>query len=176
VDEIFLHKSGAVRSVGAPAWRRLDEYVTLDKSLYGLLFKNEVNSPSDFQTFFLITLFEEAFIRNVILITILCINNNNNNKLKDPILPFKIPRDKRKNLFEIYRKFGRGPSKRFIGPSLEGSVSSCATILERICKKLGFAHGNNDTLSDINIAYLQTNCNAIPSNSHVYRQLKSLGC
>ena len=37
-SEIFLHKSGAVRSVdwifitGPPVWRRLDEYVTLDKT------------------------------------------------------------------------------------------------------------------------------------------------
>jgi len=36
--ETFLHKSGTVQSVdwifltGAPAWRSLDEYVTLDKT------------------------------------------------------------------------------------------------------------------------------------------------
>jgi len=45
--ETFLHKSGAVRKVdwifitGAPAWRWLGEYVTLDKTFYNLLFKQE---------------------------------------------------------------------------------------------------------------------------------------
>jgi hypothetical protein len=45
--EIFLHKSGAVRSVdwifiiGASAWRWLSEYVILDKMFYCLLFKRE---------------------------------------------------------------------------------------------------------------------------------------
>jgi hypothetical protein len=46
-SETFLHKSGAVRSVdwicitGAPAWRWLGEYVTLDKTSYSLLFQQE---------------------------------------------------------------------------------------------------------------------------------------
>ena len=44
----FLYKSGALRSVdywifitGVPVWRWLDEFVTLDKTFYNLLFKQE---------------------------------------------------------------------------------------------------------------------------------------
>jgi len=46
--ETFLHKSGAVRRVdwifiiGAPASRWLDEHVTLNKTFYNLLFKQEI--------------------------------------------------------------------------------------------------------------------------------------
>jgi len=54
-SETYLHKSGAVRSVvlifinGAPAWRWLGEYVTLDKMFYNLLFVQEVvAAPSYF--------------------------------------------------------------------------------------------------------------------------------
>ena len=49
-SEIFLHRSGAVRSVdwifitGVPAWRWLGEYVTLDRTYYSLLFKHEVTA------------------------------------------------------------------------------------------------------------------------------------
>jgi hypothetical protein len=92
-------------------------------------------SPSCFHIFFLIALLEQAFIRNVTLIIILCINNNaiiNNRdgKLQDMILTFKIPRDTRKNFFEIYRYFGRSPSKRYTSRSLEGSVSLFATAFQ----------------------------------------------
>ena len=44
----YLHKTWAARSVhwvfitGAPAWRWLGEYVTLDKLIYCLIFKQEV--------------------------------------------------------------------------------------------------------------------------------------
>jgi hypothetical protein len=118
-----LYKSGAVWSVdwifitGAPAWRWLGEYVTMDSTFYSLFFQaGNSNSPSYFRTFFLITFFEEDFIRNILLIIILCIynnaiNNNTNVKLQGLILPFKIPRDTRKNLFQIYSKFGRATSK-----------------------------------------------------------------
>jgi len=46
-SETFLHKSEAVWSVdwifniGAPTWRWLGEYVTLDKAFYNLLFRQE---------------------------------------------------------------------------------------------------------------------------------------
>jgi hypothetical protein len=48
VIETFLYKSGAVRNVdwififGVPAGRCLDEYETLDKMFYDLVFKHEV--------------------------------------------------------------------------------------------------------------------------------------
>jgi hypothetical protein len=48
LGNFFLNKSGAVRSVawmfmtGVPAFRRLGEYVTLDKTFYKLLCKQEV--------------------------------------------------------------------------------------------------------------------------------------
>jgi hypothetical protein len=47
-NETFLQKSGAVQNVGwifisaAQALRRLDEYVTLGKTFYSLLLKQEV--------------------------------------------------------------------------------------------------------------------------------------
>jgi hypothetical protein len=47
-SETFLHKSGAVRSVdrvfiiAVPAWRWLGEYVTLDRTFYNLLFRQEL--------------------------------------------------------------------------------------------------------------------------------------
>jgi hypothetical protein len=53
----FLHKSGTVRSVdwmfiiGAPAWRWLGEYVTMDKMFYYLLFKQEVVAAAVTSTF-----------------------------------------------------------------------------------------------------------------------------
>ena len=50
--ETFLHKSGEVRNVYwifitvASAWRWLGEYVTLDKTFYSFLFKQEVAATS----------------------------------------------------------------------------------------------------------------------------------
>jgi hypothetical protein len=50
--ETFLHQPRAVRSVDwifivvAPAWRWLGEYVTLDNTLYSLLFKQELVAAS----------------------------------------------------------------------------------------------------------------------------------
>jgi hypothetical protein len=55
--ETFLHKLGAVLSVdwifitGAPAWRRLGKYVTLDKTFYNLLFKQEIVAAPVTSTF-----------------------------------------------------------------------------------------------------------------------------
>ena len=55
-SEIFLHKSGAVRSVdwifiiGLPVWRWLGEYVTLDRTL----FKQEAVAAPVTSTFFFI--------------------------------------------------------------------------------------------------------------------------
>ena len=125
-SEGFLHKSGAVRSfdsifiTGAPAWRWLDEYVTVDITCYCLLFKRKVAVvPSYFHTFFLIAFLEEAFIRNIIIllcinyIIIICINNtviNNCGRFQDPILLFRIQ--------SISSKFGHAPSKRFASPVL----------------------------------------------------------
>jgi hypothetical protein len=58
-------------------------------------------------------------------IVIICINNNYNSitnnycgRLQDLILLSKIPMGKRNNFFEIYGKFGHGPSKKFASPAL----------------------------------------------------------
>ena len=46
-SETFLHKSGAVGIIngmfiiGVPAWRWMDECVTLDRMFYNLLFKQK---------------------------------------------------------------------------------------------------------------------------------------
>jgi hypothetical protein len=45
--------------------------------------------------------------------------NNNYGRLQDFIAHFKIPTGTRQNFFEIYRKFGHTPSKRFPTPVLE---------------------------------------------------------
>ena len=78
-SETFLHKSRAVRSVdwifivGVKIWRWLGEYMTLDRTFYSLLFKQEtVAAPSYCHIFFFIAFLEEVLIRNIIII--LCIN------------------------------------------------------------------------------------------------------
>jgi len=65
--------SGKVRSVnwkfiiGAPAWRLMSEYTTLDKTFYSLHFKQEVlAAPSYCHIFFLMAFLEEALIRNIV--------------------------------------------------------------------------------------------------------------
>jgi len=59
-------------SLGAPAWRWLDQCMTLDRTFYNLCFKQEaVAAPSYCHIFCLIIFLEEAFIRNII---VLCIN------------------------------------------------------------------------------------------------------
>ena len=56
-SETLLHKSGAVRSVdwmfiiGAPAWRRLGEYITLGKTFYNLLVKPQAVAALVISTF-----------------------------------------------------------------------------------------------------------------------------
>jgi hypothetical protein len=114
-SETFLHKW--VRSKcwllfikGAPAWRWLGEYVTLDETFYNLLFEQEVvAAPSYFHVVCLNSFLEHAFIRNImiyfeLMITVICINNNNNNyrRLQDFLL-FKIPMGTRNDFFEIYK-------------------------------------------------------------------------
>jgi len=76
----------------------------MDKTLYNLLFQQDiVNTPSYFQMFFLIAFLDKAFIKNIIIILcinptiIICIHDNNsvvNNiygRFEDLILFFKIP-------------------------------------------------------------------------------------
>ena len=56
-SETSLHQSGAVRSVdwifitGAPAWRWLGDNVTLDKTFYNIVLKQEVIAASVTATF-----------------------------------------------------------------------------------------------------------------------------
>ena len=71
-SNIFLHNSGALWSVscifiiGAPAWRWLDEYVTLCKTCKNLLLKQEaITAPSYCHVFFLLAFLEEVFIRDI---------------------------------------------------------------------------------------------------------------
>jgi hypothetical protein len=77
-------------------------------------------------------------------ITIICINNrshnvvinNNYRSLQDFILHFKIPTGKRKDFFEIYRKFGNTPSKRFSShviehPTVDTAARYC--LFTRFC-------------------------------------------
>jgi len=57
-------------------------------------------------------------------VIIICINNrshnavinNNYGRVQDFIVHFKIPTGKRKDFFEIYKKLGHTPSKRFPSP------------------------------------------------------------
>jgi hypothetical protein len=56
-------------------------------------------------------------------IIIICTNvnaviNNNYERLQDLILFLRIPKDTRKDLFEIYGQFGHAPSKRFASPGM----------------------------------------------------------
>ena len=66
---IFLHKSGAVRSVdcvlmiGVPLWLWLGEYVTHWTKHFGFLLKQEVVAvPSQYHIFILNEFLEAAFI------------------------------------------------------------------------------------------------------------------
>jgi len=70
-------QTGAVRSVGwifivrASDWQCLGKYVTLDRTFYSLLLKQEAVAAQLLPQFVLIAFLEETFIRNII---ILCIN------------------------------------------------------------------------------------------------------
>jgi hypothetical protein len=135
-DGIWITASeapGAVRSVDwicifrAPAWRWLDEYVTVDSTFYSLHFKQEAAAaPFYFHSFLLIAFLEEAFVRNrsilcINCIIIMCSNNNVNNavindsywRLQDLILLFKSSMCTREEFFEIYWQFGHARSERF---------------------------------------------------------------
>jgi hypothetical protein len=72
-NETFLHKSGAVRSVGwilntrVPTWRWLGEY-DIGKILLQPSFQTGCSSsPSYFQIVFLIAVFEDELLRNIII-------------------------------------------------------------------------------------------------------------
>jgi len=70
-SEPFLHKSGTVRSVdwvfviGVPAWRWMSEYVTVDKTFYYLLFKQEVVAPPVTSTFSSLTHFSRRLVLEI---------------------------------------------------------------------------------------------------------------
>ena len=71
--EKHVDTSGGVRSVnwifiiGAPAWRGLGEYMTLDKTFYSLHFKQDVVAASSYvHIFFLMAFLKEALIRNIV--------------------------------------------------------------------------------------------------------------
>ena len=97
---------GAVRSadrifiIGAPAWLWLGEYVTLGRTFYSLLLKQEaVAAPSYCNILWLIAFLKEVFIRNTIItlcfdyITLVCINSNNDyyRRFREVNLVFKFP-------------------------------------------------------------------------------------
>jgi len=100
VSDTLFHKSWELRSVdwifitGAPVWRWLGDYVTLDKVLQPF-HTGSSSSPNYCHSFLIIIMLEGAFNRNVI--SILCINysnaviNNNYGRLQDLILVFRIP-------------------------------------------------------------------------------------
>jgi hypothetical protein len=79
-------------------------------------------SPSYFHISFLIAFLEEDFIENVIIIICFTYNkdviNNNYGKLKNLTLLLKITKDKRKNIFDICKRFGQAPSIKFASPEL----------------------------------------------------------
>jgi hypothetical protein len=60
VDWVFI--------TGVPLWRRLDEYMTLEETFCNRLFKQEVVTVPISHIFFLVIFFEEAFIRNPIIV------------------------------------------------------------------------------------------------------------
>jgi len=128
-------QSGAVRSVGwifivgAPDWLCFGKYVTLDRTFYSLLLKQEAVAAQLLPQFVLIAFLEVAFIRNTVII--LCINciitvfiNNyaviNNNLWKTLRTYFSLQNSTgmRKNFFKICRQFGRASSQSFASSGL----------------------------------------------------------
>jgi hypothetical protein len=119
--------------------------VTLNKTFYSLIFKQEAVADTSYcHIFFRIASLEEAFIRNIIII--LCINyviitrindnneviNNNYRRLQDLILLFKTPMATRKNFFEIYRQFGHAPSKSFASPVVGDTPTRLKAVQPKI--------------------------------------------
>ena len=116
--------------------------MTLDRTFYGLLFKQEIVTDTSFcHIFFLIVFLEEAFSRNTIIIVsidyiiIICIDDNNNavinsnyGRLQYLILLFKIPTGTRKDFFEIYRQFGHALSKRFASPGVDNTSTRLQAV------------------------------------------------
>jgi hypothetical protein len=103
------------------------------------------SSPIYIQVFFLIAVFEDALLRNIIItlrihyaIIIVSINNNNNNNTnviihnyrwhENLISLFKTPTGGRSNSFDIYRQMEHGPSKGFARPGLQQSSPSAFSI------------------------------------------------
>jgi len=123
-----VHQVGYLPELYENAW---SEKYKIEQDVWQCAFQTGSRSnPIYYQMFFLNTFPKKASIRNIITIiwiyyTIIIniINNNaiiNNNcgMFKDLILLFKIAKGTRKNFFEIHRKFGHMPSKRFACPPI----------------------------------------------------------
>ena len=117
---LYIHHWGAGPEVD---WANT---LTLDKTFYNLLFKQEVvTPPSYFQIFFLIAVLKK-FVRNAIITQriVICINNNaiiNNDcgRLQNFIFLLKITNGHaKKKIFQICRIFGHATSKRFASPDV----------------------------------------------------------
>jgi len=118
--------------IGAVHWWSMGKFMTSDKMCDSVLFEQEVEATPFTLKFSSLTHSpKKAFITNTIIILqiystiifIKCIINNNaiiNNcgMFKDLTLLFKIPKGTRKNFFEIRRKCGHTPSKRFASPRI----------------------------------------------------------
>jgi len=117
-SEIFLHKSGAVRSddwifiAGVLTWRWLGEYVTLDKTFCNLpLTQEAVAAPVTSLSHSSRRLFSNIIILRIYYIIITCLNDNNAvindnyGRLEDLILLSKIPRARERVFFLNVRKF-----------------------------------------------------------------------
>jgi len=115
--------------------------VTLDKTFYKLLLKQEIVAALVISNFFPhISFLQEAFIRSIIMKvcinyrTVMCSNNNNaviNNNygnLQDLTLLFKIPMGMQKNFFKICRQFGHMALKRFTSPGLVTLLNELSQI------------------------------------------------
>lgn len=126
VDRIFI--------TGPLAWRWLGKYVTLDRTFYRLIFKQEVvAAPVTSNLFFFMAFFAEVFIWNVINIiwihftniNIVCINynnviiNNSYDRLQESVLLFRISFGIWKDFFEICWQSGQAPSTMLASPALQ---------------------------------------------------------
>ena len=118
--------------------------MTLNKTFYTPLFKQEEVADTSCHIFFLIASLENASIRNIIIILrinyiiITRINdnnavvNNNYRRLQDLILLFETPMATRKDFFEICRPFRQVPSKRFAS----AGVGDTSTRLKAVQPKI----------------------------------------
>jgi hypothetical protein len=112
-----------------PVWWWLGDYVRMGKMFYSILLKQEAIGAPNYWNVFCLIAFEEAIIRNIIIlkcinyIIITLINNNvvindNYGRLQDRIMLFQIPMGTWKDFSEIYRKFGHTLSKKFARPAI----------------------------------------------------------